>query len=226
VIDLIKRENEIFEILQKFLDEKLDFIVVGGYAVSAYKHRFSVDADIIIKEEDLKKFEKIMIKNKFKRTILKQIESLYPSKFLRFEKDKTSVDVLIDALISRQTDASFSFDLVMDNSELKTISGTEKEIFARVPVKELIIAMKLHSGRLTDFRDVAALAKNSDINKISEFLTRGNLHIVNDNINNFSGTLKKKGFADSFKGVFVEKKFDVDLNKAEEIGKIKLKEAR
>ena len=47
--ELIKKENEIFDILQKFIEEKLDFIIVGGYAVSSFKHRFSVDADIVIK---------------------------------------------------------------------------------------------------------------------------------------------------------------------------------
>ena len=39
--DLVKRENEILETLNDFLDNKLIFILVGGYAVSAFKHRFS-----------------------------------------------------------------------------------------------------------------------------------------------------------------------------------------
>jgi len=60
--DLIKKENSIFEILQKFIDSSLNFIIVGGYAVSSFKHRFSVDADIVIKNEDLKDFEKILKK--------------------------------------------------------------------------------------------------------------------------------------------------------------------
>ena len=42
----IRRENKIFEMLQEFLNNDLDFIVIGGYGVSAYKHRFSIDADI------------------------------------------------------------------------------------------------------------------------------------------------------------------------------------
>ena len=47
--ELIKKENNIFKILQKFIDADLEFIIVGGYAVSAFKHRFSVDADIVVK---------------------------------------------------------------------------------------------------------------------------------------------------------------------------------
>ena len=46
MFELINRENKIFEILQEFINAKLDFIIIGGYAVSAFKHRFSVDVDI------------------------------------------------------------------------------------------------------------------------------------------------------------------------------------
>ena len=38
-----QRENLIFDTLQKFVDAQLDFVVIGGYGVSAYKHRFSIN---------------------------------------------------------------------------------------------------------------------------------------------------------------------------------------
>jgi hypothetical protein len=63
---LIKKENDIFDILQKFIDKDLNCIIVGGYAVSAFKNRFSVDADIVVKSEDLSKFEE--------RTFSKQVQ--------------------------------------------------------------------------------------------------------------------------------------------------------
>ena len=161
--DLIKKENEIFEILQKFIDPNLNFIVVGGYAVSAFKHRFSVDADIVIKNEDLLKFEEVLKESNFNKTIVKELENNYSSKFIRYEKDKASIDMLIDALASRTTNASFSYELIFNNSIKKKIIGIEKEVPVRIPVKELLIIMKLHSGRLTDFRDIAALAKGADL---------------------------------------------------------------
>ena len=161
--DLIKKENEIFEILQKFIDSNLNFIVVGGYAVSAFKHRFSVDADIVIKNEDLLKFEEVLKESNFNKTIVKELENNYSSKFIRYEKDKASIDMLIDALASRTTNASFSYELIFNNSIKKKIIGIEKEVPVRIPVKELLIIMKLHSGRLTDFRDIAALAKGADL---------------------------------------------------------------
>ncbi len=46
----INRENQIFDILSKIIGNDIELIIVGGYAVSAFSHRFSVDADIIHNE--------------------------------------------------------------------------------------------------------------------------------------------------------------------------------
>ena len=219
--ELIKKENDIFEILQKFIDSNIDFIVVGGYAVSAFKHRFSVDADIVIRLEDLSKFEEVLKKNDFKKTITKQLDNTYSSKFIRYEKEQASVDILIDALASRTTNASFSYDLIFKNSIKKKIIGIEKEIFTRIPIKELLVVMKLHSGRLTDFRDIAALAKDTDPELIKKFLFIGDLNVIKENLSKLHKVVNDKNFVDSFKGVFVEKKFDIDLEQVKKISELR-----
>ncbi len=219
--ELIKKENAIFDVLQKFREANLKFVIVGGYAVSAFKHRFSVDADIVIKSEDLNKFEIILKKEGFSKTSEKQLENFYSSRFMRYENDKASFDILINALASRTTDASFSYELLFDNSTERKIIGIEKEITALVPSKELLIVMKLHSGRLTDFRDIAALARGTNLENIKKFLFIGNLKAVQNNLDKLEEVVKDKNFVDSFKGVFVEKKFDIDMKKVEQIAKIK-----
>lgn len=221
---LIKRENEIFEILQKFIDKNLDFIIVGGYAVSAFKHRFSVDADIVIKSIDLPNFEILLKKVGFKKTITKDLENVYSSRFMRYEKDQVSIDILIDALASRTTNASFSFELIHSNSIKKKIIGIEKEIYARIPIKELLITTKIHSGRLTDFRDIAALAKDSNFQLIKKFLFIGNLDVINENLHKLNQAVNDKNFIDSFKGVFLEKKFDIDIEQVRKISELKSKD--
>lgn len=218
---LIKKENDIFEILNKFVDSKLDFILVGGYAVSAFKHRFSVDADIVVKSENLHNFENILQKSGFKKTISKELKDIYSSKFVRYEKEQASVDILIDALASRTTNASFSYDLILNNSFKKKIIGIEKEVIARIPIKEMIIVMKIHSGRLTDFRDIAALAKDTDLDLIRKYLFIGNLKELNKNLSKLHNAVNDKKFVDSFKGVFIEKKFDIDLEQIRKISDLK-----
>jgi len=219
--ELIKKENDIFDILQKFIDAKLDFVVVGGYAVSAFKHRFSVDADIVIQSKDFDKFEKIVKKDNFEKTSEKELENIYSSKFVRYEKETASIDFLIDAIAARATGASFSYNLLADNSIEKRIIGIEKQISAKVPIRELIIAMKIHSGRLTDFRDIAALAKDTSLTEIEKFLFIGDLKALNDHLKKLATIVKNKNFIDSFKGVFVEKKFDIDMKQVEKISNLK-----
>lgn len=218
--ELIKKENDIFDILQRFIDAKLAFIIVGGYAVSAFKHRFSVDADIVIQSEDLQKFEAIVKKENFRKTSEKELENIYSSRFMRYEKDTASVDFMIDAVTARATAASFSYKLLADHSIEKKIIGIEKEISAKIPIKELIIAMKVHSGRLTDLRDIAALARGTDLDKIRKFLFIGDQNTLNANLKKIAQVVNDKNFVDSFKGVFIEKKFDVDLNQVEQIAKL------
>jgi len=94
----IKRENTIFEVLQEFVNAQLPFVLVGGYAISAYKHRFSVDADLVLRKEDKTKFEEILKKKKFAKTIVKDLDHVYAPEFIRYES-KEKLPVSIDLLI-------------------------------------------------------------------------------------------------------------------------------
>lgn len=223
MFDLIDRENSIFEILQEFINASLDFIIVGGYAVSAYKHRFSVDADIVIKKEDKEKFESVLLKNKFIKKIVKKLDHIYAPEFIRYEKKDESivnVDLLIDGIGSRTTDASFSFGQLKEHSKNRKIVGAEKEITVLVPEKEILIVLKLHSGRLTDIRDVVALSKNINFDLIKKLIWKGKKEIVRSNIQKLLLTIGQKGFMDSFKGIFIEKKFDIDIKEIRKLRRL------
>ncbi|MBU1203578.1 MAG: hypothetical protein KKG60_00740 [Nanoarchaeota archaeon] len=216
----INRENTIFKIMQEFLDAGLYFIVIGGYAVSAFKHRFSVDLDIVIKESDKEKFMSLLSKKGLRRTIMRKLDHIYAPEFIRYEvKNKlpVSIDLFIGGVGSRTTDASFSFEQLKENSEKRNIIGLEKEIVVRIPKKEMLIILKLHSGRLTDFRDIAALGKNMNLDLIRKFVWKGKKSIVKKNIKRFLSLLEDKNFMDGFKGVFIEKKYDVDTGELKKL---------
>ena len=189
----IERENTIFEILQAFVDAELNFVVVGGYAVSAYKHRFSVDVDVVITVEEKTNFEDVLKKKGFVKTIVKDLDHLYASQFIRYEKKSklpVSVDLLIGGIGSRTTAASFSFEELKLCAEKMKIVGTEKEVVVYIPKKEILIVLKLHSGRLTDFRDIVALTKHIDFDLIKNFIWRGKVEIVKENIEKLISLVK------------------------------------
>lgn len=79
------REKEIFNIIKNL--KKLKFVVIGGYAVNAYVlPRFSVDCDIVIREDEIDKIALSLEKIGFKES--KETQELsYAGKFKRFEKE-------------------------------------------------------------------------------------------------------------------------------------------
>ena len=201
----IKRENEILRILKLF--KGLNLIVVGGYAVDAYTvHRFSVDLDIVIKKEDLRKFEKTLVKEGYSlETSKKGFDTTYSGEFRRYMKDvggKVDMDLLIESLVSRTTNASWSFDFLKKNSSKRLIKGFTENVEAFVLSKEMLIAAKLHSGRVTDLRDITMLNIDLEQEKILSLLSRGDMRIVANIINRFIEHLNDKNFIDSLKGVF------------------------
>ena len=107
------------------------------------------------------------------------------------------VDLLINGLVSRTTNATWSFENIEKNSQERKLDNLE----FLTPTRELLISMKMHSSRLSDIRDIVALMP-CDKNKLREFLLRGNLNNLKDSIKKQLSFLEKPQFDDSFKGIF------------------------
>jgi len=219
-IGLLEREQEVMRMLNLLLDKEIDFIVVGGYAISTYKKRFSIDLDIVVKEDDLKKFEKILEKEGYALHYEKSIALLYGENFKRFMKTfensksfrgpknpkgffremknlPVDIDLLINGLVSRTTDATWSIDYIKKHSTKRKLDNSE----FLTPERELLIAMKFHSGRLSDIRDIIALMPcNKD--KLKQHLLIGDIKKLKQAIEKQASFLNKPQFDDSFKGIF------------------------
>lgn len=200
-IGLLEREKEVLRLIELLQENKFKFIVVGGYAISTYKKRFSVDLDIVIKDEDLLRFEELLSKQDFSMSYEKEIAVLYGENFKRFRKKMNNlpvdVDLLINGLVSRTTNAVWSFELIVKNSQKRKLDDLE----FLVPIRELLISMKIHSGRLSDARDIVVLLPcNKD--KLKEFLLRGNITKLKEIIKKQLSFIEKSQFDDSFKGIF------------------------
>ena len=200
-IGLFERENEVLRLIGIFIENKFKFIVVGGYAISTYKKRFSVDLDVVIKESDFLKFEELLQKEGFSIAYEKEIALLYGENFKRFRKKMNDlpvdVDLLINGLVSRTTDATWSFESIDKNSQKRKLDDLE----FLTPSRELLVSMKVHSGRLSDVRDIIVLMP-CDKDKLKEFLLRGNLNNLKASIKKQASFIEKPQFDDSFKGIF------------------------
>lgn len=198
---LLEREQEVMRMLSLFLDKSLDFIVVGGYAISTYKKRFSIDLDLVVKEDELKEFEKILEKESYSLHYEKELALMYGENFKRFIKKiknlPVDIDFLINGLVSRTTDAAWGFDYIKRHSVKRRLNNSEFS----TPEKELLIAMKFHSGRLSDVRDIVALMPCNK-EKLKKHLLKGNIQKLKQSMKKQASFLDKPQFDDSFKGIF------------------------
>ena len=198
---LLEREKEILRLLNIFVNKKANFIVVGGYAIATYKKRFSVDLDLVIEEKSLSEFERLCKKEGYIENYNKEISLLYGEKFKRWTKKISgldiSVDFLINGLVSRSTDATWSFDYIKTHSS----EGELDSLKFLTPERELLVAMKLHSGRLADIRDVIALMPCNE-KKLEKHILKGSIQKLKEHIARQKAFIEKPQFDDSFKGIF------------------------
>lgn len=204
----VERENEILKTIRVFADVGLDFVVVGGYAVSGLgRHRFSVDLDVVIDEKDLDAFARILEERGFERQAERTgFDEVYGGRFVSYVKRidglPVTVDLLVGSLVCRATGASWSYEYIRRHSIVTEVSGIEISVRCRVPERELLIALKFHSGRRTDLRDSVVLVGGADFEEIVRHLRRGDLEKLRIQINRMLEMLGDPRLADSLKGVF------------------------
>lgn len=213
---IIERENEILRIIKKFVDAKLDFLLVGGYAVSGLaRHRFSVDCDFVISKRELEKCESILEKEGFRKHVEKAgFDEIYGGEFVSYVKKinglPVTVDFLVESLVCKATTASWSFDYIRKHSVLASIPGIEASVTCRIPEKELLIAFKIHSARRADVRDIVMLREEAELEKVIAHLRKGSIEALKRQINKIIKASEDKNLVDSLKGVFT---LTVDVNK-------------
>ncbi len=207
-MEFVKRENQILKTLKSLVEKELDFVVVGGYAVSGLgKHRFSVDCDIVVSKVETSKTESTLNSLGFERDFGKSgFDNTYAGEFIRFKKKVSDLpitfDVLSGSLACRTTHASWSFEYVKKFSVQTEISGIEVEVSCKVPERELMIAFKIHSARKTDVRDIIMMMENADLDRVLTHLKRGELEVLEKQFKSISEMLNDEKLVNSLKGVF------------------------
>jgi hypothetical protein len=208
---LEEREQICLELLGKL---PLDgYVLIGGYAISSFEFpRFSVDLDLVIPAKEEPRFTELAQRQGFQPVAVRVNlpEDLYGGRFQRFERAvndlKVGVDLLINAIISRQTKSSYSFNYLARHSEIREVSSFSKplKVRARVANREMLIALKANSMRLADKRDLVALCQSEiRVAEVVNHLKRCPKKAILTNLQDLLNSLEEKRFKDSLKGVFL-----------------------
>lgn len=203
-MSLGEREAELVETLEAVIDAEAPYVLVGGWAIAAFNQRFTTDVDVVIPAQAIDDYTTLLTDRGYEKTADVERDNLYEGRTIRFEKDignPVRFDAMVDALGCRQTKAEWSYRYLAQYSVMEDLR-TGRPVTARIPEQELLFALKLHSGRKADSRDLVVLAADANFDRIATHLQRGDLEKLSRRIDTVLERLTAEGFEDAFKGVF------------------------
>jgi hypothetical protein len=203
-MSLSDREAELLETLVAVIDAELPYVLVGGWAIAAFDPRFTADVDVVIPSQSVDDYTALLTDRDYENVADIERNDLYEGRTIRFEKDignPVRFDAMVDALGCRQTGAAWSYRYLSEHSTITELR-TSRPIRAKIPERELLFAMKLHSGRTADSRDLVVLASGANFDQIETHLHRGDPEKLTERIEAVRDRLMSDGFEDAFKGVF------------------------
>ncbi len=211
-MSLGEREDELLDTLEAVVDEGLPYVLVGGWAIAAFNQRFPTDVDVVVPNQALDDYTELLTDRGYERTADVERNDLYEGRTVRFEKavgNPVQFDVMVDALGCRQTGAEWSYRYLVQHAVTEELR-TSRPVTARIPERELLFAVKLHSGRRADSRDLVVLASGADFDRIATHLRRGDPVKLADRIDVVLDRLSSEDFGDAFKGVFEQQSVPVE----------------
>ena len=175
----IAREAEIIRLLDAIHESRLNYSVIGGYAVDAYSPlpRYSVDCDIVTEADELDGFADLLTREGFT-----EIETIYTDETegiqtVRYVKQlpegPVAAELMVDGVRCRQTEAVWKAREMSGTASERRIVCVNDAVLSRVVSREMLIALKLHAGRDTDHRDIVMMADEADWDTVRSLCDRG-----------------------------------------------------
>lgn len=205
-----ERSETLIQVLKDLNHSDIDFVLVGGYAVSQFETRFSTDLDLVIAPDDYDELVTFLHAQEFERETELEVppnETRYNREIDLFTRSTglvhpVGVDVLVNGLGCRQTEAEWSFDYLHEHSTETEISGGTRSTTARAASGEILVAVKLHSARKTDLVDVLAAVPKIDFTDVEAHLHRGDEDALQTQLRDTTAFIEDGGLDHRFKSMF------------------------
>lgn len=149
----------------------------------------------------------------YEKQFEQDVSNEYEGRMIQYTKpvgeNEVKFEALVDAMGCRQTDAEWSYRYLHEHSMIESLDVAE-DLDGRIPEPALLFAMKLHSGRRADTRDLVVISLRADFNRIERHVHRGGPKKLERQIEMVLDQLQQDGFEDSFKGVFRQEELPAD----------------
>ncbi|EMA23246.1 MULTISPECIES: hypothetical protein [Haloarcula] len=212
-MSLPERQSELVDTHRAVRDAELPYVLVGGWAVSAFQTRFTTDIDTVIPDTALDEYDSLLRDLGYEKQFEKDVSNEYDGRMVQYTKqvgdNEVKFEALVDAMGCRQTDAEWSYRYLHEHSTVESLDVAE-DLDGRIPEPALLFAMKLHSGRKADTRDLVVISTRAEFDRIERHVHRGDPKKLDGQIEIVLDRLQQDGFKDSFKGVFRQETLPAD----------------
>ena len=212
-MSLPERQSELVDTHRAIEKAELPYVFVGGWAVSAFQSRFTTDIDAVVPATSLDNYASLLEDRGYEKTFEKDVSKRYQGRIIQYAKPvgehEVTFEALVDAIRCRQTDAEWSYRYLYEHSTTESIAVAE-DLEGRIPEPALLCAMKLHSGRKADTRDLVVISTHAEFDRIEGHLHRGEAEKLDGQIEAVLERLQQDGFEDAFKGVFQQETLPTD----------------
>jgi hypothetical protein len=212
-MSLPERQAELVATHRAVQDAELPYVLVGGWAISAFQTRFTTDIDAVIPGTALDDYDALLDDLGYEKQFEKDVSNEYEGRMIQYKKpvgeNAVKFEALVDAIGCRQTDAEWSYRYLHEHSTVESLDVAE-DLNGRIPEPALLFAMKLHSGRMADTRDLVVISTRADFDRIERHIHRGDSEKLAGRIETVMGRLEADNFEDSFKGVFQQEELPAD----------------
>lgn len=204
-MSLTERQSELVDTHRAVRDADLPYVLVGGWAISAFQTRMTTDIDAVIPDTAVNDYDALLADHGYEKEFEEDVSNVYEGRMIQYKKpvgeNAVTFEALVDALRCRQTDAEWSYRYLHDHSTVESINIAD-DLDGRIPEPPLLFAMKLHSGRKADARDLVVLSTRADFDRIERHVHRGDTEKLDERIGIVLSRLQQDGFEDAFKGIF------------------------
>jgi hypothetical protein len=212
-MSLPERQSELIDTHRAVQDAELPYVLVGGWAVSAFQTRFTTDIDTVVPDTALDDYDTLLRDRGYNKQFEQDVSNEYDGRMIQYTKEvganAVKFEALVDAMGCRQTDAEWSYRYLHEHSTIESLDVVE-DLNGRIPEPALLFAMKLHSGRKADSRDLVVISLRADFDRIERHVHRGDPEKLDKQVEMVLNQLEEDGFEDSFKGVFQQEELPAD----------------
>ena len=166
-----------------------------------------MDLDIVLPKSHARLFQKMAAAEGFGKEREASPGTAGSGKVIIYKTSQrvpVGLDLFVDSVHSRTTGSEYSFDYLSKNSEIREIRGRslEARASARVPDREMLIALKMSSLRRQDMRDILVICHERPMaERVAEHLKGWRQDVLRHCLNELSSYVESLD-SSSFRSVF------------------------